>query len=293
MKWFYNLRRLYRNIIAGALWGVLLLVAGIAGGIYGDNVDNMHPAVAVVVVALLVGAIVFTVFASIATKNERRANNQVINNLPRERTPDVSIDTQGISASLDNAEIHTKAVGVTFDDCQDNIGASVIGDKLVIKHAPVDKYIESTDIINARTNKRIGRIKKELAFELLDQFGKGFSHPTRRHTVATSLYINFNYSIKKTAARSGGGFMLLSFCFNVVQECLDLRFTPSVNIAAAILLYVRYDLVGHLRLRCVDRICECHLLCLFRPTVGTLDVVNKSLLRCLCRRLDCVKCRRE
>ena len=30
MKWFYNLRRLYRNIIAGALWGVLLLVAGIA-----------------------------------------------------------------------------------------------------------------------------------------------------------------------------------------------------------------------------------------------------------------------
>lgn len=97
MKWFYNLRRLYRNIIAGALWGVLLLVAGIAGGIYGDNVDNMHPAVAVVVVALLVGAIVFTVFASIATKNERRAN------------------------------------------------------------------------------KRIGRIKKELAFELLDQFGKGFS----------------------------------------------------------------------------------------------------------------------
>ena len=185
MKWFYNLRRLYRNIIAGALWGVLLLVAGIAGGIYGDNVDNMHPAVAVVVVALLVGAIVFTVFASIATKNERRANNQkttlpppknqVINNLPRERTPDVSIDTQGISASLDNAEIHTKAVGVTFDDCQDNIAASDIGDKLIIKHAPVDKYIESTDIINARTNKRIGRIKKELAFELLDQFGKGFS----------------------------------------------------------------------------------------------------------------------
>ena len=55
MKWFYNLRRLYRNIIAGALWGVLLLVAGIAGGIYGDNVDNMHPAVAVAVVALLLG----------------------------------------------------------------------------------------------------------------------------------------------------------------------------------------------------------------------------------------------
>lgn len=185
MKWFYNLRRLYRNIIAGALWGVLLLVAGIAGGIYGDNVDNMHPAVAVVVVALLVGAIVFTVFASIATKNERRANNQkttlpppknqVINNLPRESKPDVVIDTHGVSASFDNAEIHTKAVGVTFDDCQDNIAASDIGDKLIIKHAPVDKYIESTDIINARTNKRIGRIKKELAFELLDQFGKGFS----------------------------------------------------------------------------------------------------------------------
>ena len=75
MKWFYNLRRLYRNIIAGALWGALLLVAGIAGGIYGDNVDNMHPAVAVAVVALLVGAIVFTVFASIATNKEKRRNN--------------------------------------------------------------------------------------------------------------------------------------------------------------------------------------------------------------------------
>lgn len=183
MKWFYNLRRLYRNIIAGALWGVLLLVAGIAGGIYGDNVDNMHPAVAVAVVAMLVGAIVFTVFASMATNKEKQANNQkttppknqVINNLPRESKPDVVIDTHGVSASFDNAEIHTKAVGVTFDDCQDNIAASDIGDKLIIKHAPVDKYIESTDIINARTNKRIGRIKKELAFELLDQFGKGFS----------------------------------------------------------------------------------------------------------------------
>lgn len=86
MKWFYNLRRLYRNIIAGALWGVLLLVAGIAGGIYGDNVDNMHPAVAVVVVALLVGAIVFTVFASIATKNERRANNQKTTLPPPEKS---------------------------------------------------------------------------------------------------------------------------------------------------------------------------------------------------------------
>lgn len=184
MKWFYNLRRLYRNIIAGALWGALLLVAGIAGGIYGDNVDNIHPAVAVVVVALLVGAIVFTVFASMATSKEKQANNQkstpppknqVINNLPRESKPDVVIDTHGVSASFDNAEIHTKAVGVTFDDCQDNIAASNIGDKLIIKHAPVAPYTESTDIINARTNKRIGRIKKELAFELLDQFGKGFS----------------------------------------------------------------------------------------------------------------------
>ena len=76
MKWFYNLRRLYRNIIAGALWGALLLVAGIAGGIYGDNVDNMHPAVAVAVVAMLVGAIVFTVFASMATNKEKQSNNQ-------------------------------------------------------------------------------------------------------------------------------------------------------------------------------------------------------------------------
>ncbi len=81
MKWFYNLRRLYRNIIAGALWGALLLVAGIAGGIYGDNAIEEQAAriaetFAVAVVALLVGAIVFTVFASIATNKEKQANNQ-------------------------------------------------------------------------------------------------------------------------------------------------------------------------------------------------------------------------
>ena len=76
MKWFYNLRRLYRNIIAGALWGALLLVVGIAGGIYGDNVDNMHPAVAVAVVALLVGAIVFTVFASKKKKKKKKKQKQ-------------------------------------------------------------------------------------------------------------------------------------------------------------------------------------------------------------------------
>ena len=86
MKWFYNLRRLYRNIIAGALWGALLLVAGIAGGIYGDNVDNMHPAVAVAVVALLVGAIVFTVFASIATNKEKQAKKKKNNPPPPEKS---------------------------------------------------------------------------------------------------------------------------------------------------------------------------------------------------------------
>ena len=85
MKWFYNLRRLYRNIIAGALWGALLLVAGIAGGIYGDNVDNMHPAVAVAVVALLVGAIVFTVFASIATNKKKKKKKKKKNPPPPPR----------------------------------------------------------------------------------------------------------------------------------------------------------------------------------------------------------------
>ena len=86
MKWFYNLRRLYRNIIAGALWGALLLVAGIAGGIYGDNVDNMHPAVAVAVVALLVGEIVFTVFAYIEKNKEKQANNQKTTPPPPEKS---------------------------------------------------------------------------------------------------------------------------------------------------------------------------------------------------------------
>lgn len=73
-----------------------------------------------------------------------------------------------------NLPIYTKAVGVTFDNHQENIAASKIGDALIIKHAPFGQYTESTDIINARTGGRIGRIKKELALSLLDEFDTGF-----------------------------------------------------------------------------------------------------------------------
>ncbi len=72
MKWFYNLRRFARNLIAGALWGVLFALACIVGGVYGDNVDNVPVALAVGVVIVFIAAIVFTVFAIIATRRQKQ-----------------------------------------------------------------------------------------------------------------------------------------------------------------------------------------------------------------------------
>ena len=68
----------------------------------------------------------------------------------------------------------TKAVGVTFDNCQAAIQKSNIGDAVLIKHKPTDEYPESTDIINARTRGRIGRVSSDLAWSLLTEYDEGF-----------------------------------------------------------------------------------------------------------------------
>ena len=70
--------------------------------------------------------------------------------------------------------IFTKAVGVTFDNCQSVIQDSNIGDAVLIKHNPTDEYPNSTDIINVRTGGRIGRVNSDLSWSLLNEFDDGF-----------------------------------------------------------------------------------------------------------------------
>lgn len=73
-----------------------------------------------------------------------------------------------------NLPLHTKIVGVTFDNRQDYIKASKIDDAITIKHAPLEKYPEASIVINNRTGKTLGSIKSELAEQLFSTFGGGF-----------------------------------------------------------------------------------------------------------------------
>ena len=85
---------------------------------------------------------------------------------------DFDIDVR-ISSGV-SLPLHTKAVGVTFDDRQACIKASSVGDALTIKHAPLAKFPEASIIVNDRTGKTLGSVKKELALQLLDEFGDRF-----------------------------------------------------------------------------------------------------------------------
>ena len=206
MKWFYNLKRAIRIVIAVAAWLPLVVFAGIISGSIGENGENMQAWQAVVVLLLLAVGVVFTVFAVLArrreTKSERDAkaaarvpsetekqraaiNNAIAENSARQselRAQIAAIEsgaTAQPSSRVINSDIsfpfHTKAVGVTFGDCQAHIQKSKVGDPLLIKHKPTDEYPESTDIINRRTRARIGRVNSDLAWALLTAFDEGFT----------------------------------------------------------------------------------------------------------------------
>ena len=81
--------------------------------------------------------------------------------------------TIGIERDIE-LPLYTKAVGVTFDNRQEYIRESKIGDPLFIKHIPSEQFPNSCDIINIRTNQSLGRIKSELADRLIDTFGQQF-----------------------------------------------------------------------------------------------------------------------
>lgn len=205
MKWFYNLKRAIRIVIAVAAWLPLVVFAGVISGSIGENGENMQAWQAAVVLLLLALGVVFTVFAVIARKRETKAERDAqaaartpsetatqrpaVNTAPAaENARQTDLRTQGKAtetsaptqptARVINGDIafpfHTKAVGVTFDDCQAHIQKSKVGDPLLIKHKPTEEYPESTDIINRRTRARVGRVNSDLAWELLTAFDEGF-----------------------------------------------------------------------------------------------------------------------
>lgn len=86
-------------------------------------------------------------------------------------------DDEDIDIAIKNSvslPLHTKAIGVTFDDRQECIKTSTVGDALTIKHTPSAKFPEASVIINDRTGKTLGSVKKELSLQLLDEFGDRF-----------------------------------------------------------------------------------------------------------------------
>lgn len=297
MKWFYNLKRVVRVIIAVISWLPLFIFAGVIGGSVGENGENMQTWQALIICALLAVGVVFTVFAIKARAKETKADRDAkraeraenasrkkitatqsrqikisdeaikskpvttsdteslfsgtpshvvklirngneemqdniatcnigddiyvdfdfdkglylcstcigdIGYLPEKigdtltgkfcvKVTDVKqkddgkycvevsiyppLESNGFSARIVSGvdfPIFTKAVGVTFGNCQTSIRESKIGDALIIKHAPTTEYPDSTDIINARTGERVGRIKADLAQEFLTAFDRGF-----------------------------------------------------------------------------------------------------------------------
>ena len=74
MKWFYNLKRVVRVIIAVVSWLPLFIFAGVVGGSVGENGENMQTWQALIICALLAVGVVFTVFAIKARAKETKAN---------------------------------------------------------------------------------------------------------------------------------------------------------------------------------------------------------------------------
>lgn len=292
MKWFYNLKRVARVVIAVCSWLPLFIFTGIIGDGVGENGENMQTWQALVICALLAVGVVFTVFAIKARRKETQAERdakkaerakiaekkktaskqytpadapvltmsdatiqagivnsnvsffsgtpafvvKLIKNSNEEMQYNIENSNVGDDITLDfdidkclyvcsgnygeigflpenigdklsgkfcvkitdikeNDEgrysvevsiyppaapsisfpIFTKAVGVTFDNCQKHIQESEIGDAVLIKHKPTEEYPESVDIINARTRKRIGRLKSDLAWEFLGEFDERFT----------------------------------------------------------------------------------------------------------------------
>ncbi|MCM1221520.1 MAG: hypothetical protein NC548_44285 [Lachnospiraceae bacterium] len=97
MKWFYNLKRVVRNIIAVVAWLPLVIFAAVISGSIGENGENMQAWQAVVVLVLLAVGVVFTVFAVLARRRETKAERDA---KAAARTPS---ETEKQRAAINNA----------------------------------------------------------------------------------------------------------------------------------------------------------------------------------------------
>ena len=77
MKWFYNLKRSTRIIIAVVSWLPLVVFASLISGAVGENGENMQAWQAVLTVVFLAVGIVFLVLAIKARKREKTAEKAV------------------------------------------------------------------------------------------------------------------------------------------------------------------------------------------------------------------------
>lgn len=186
MKWFCKLKNGVRIGIAVAAWLPSLIFTGAIGGSIGENAENLQTWQAIVFMLLLAVGVFFTVFAIKARIPETKAARAEKAKAAAEREKAECDERAAHIVTMSEDAIkspvvaftfprYTKAVGVTFDNCQERIQKSKVGDPLLIKHKPTEEYPESTDIINARTHGRIGRISSDLAWELSGEFDDGFT----------------------------------------------------------------------------------------------------------------------
>lgn len=185
MKWFSNLKNGVRIGIAIAAWLPVLIFAGAIGGSVGENAENLQAWQAIIFILLLAVGVFFTVFAVKARRAEIKTEREAKADAECERKQAVQKERAAGVITMSESAIkspvvafsfphYTKAVGVTYDNCQSCIQKSKVGDPLIIKHKPTEEYSESTDIINARTRGRVGRISSDLSWELLGEFDEGF-----------------------------------------------------------------------------------------------------------------------
>jgi len=190
MKWFYNLKRSARIIIAVVSWLPLIVFSLIIGGSIGENGENMQAWQAFLTLVLLAVPVLFLVFAIKARKREN-ADKKPENSTPppnfstRTKSPDTSASAARYDVNVKvklvnnnpdlpvNLPVRTKVKGVTFEGRQEYLAESKDGDPLIIKHSPTQDYPNTVAVINDRTKKRLGNIGGDLADKLLDAFGAG------------------------------------------------------------------------------------------------------------------------
>lgn len=177
MKWFYNLKRMYRNLITAGILLILVIYA---------NVRNEEVEISSLEALFTLGflglEIFFIVHSIKATKKERFIKQEALrkehvnmkDDRETKRNEYISsiADDLDINISIHNFPIYTKVVGVSFENRQEYIKDSKNDEELIIKHQPTDKYPESTVVINKTTNKILGHIKADLAKDLIKTFGE-------------------------------------------------------------------------------------------------------------------------